>query len=136
MAVAIALSSSLPARAINLHNGLFMVHNNTTLRMIVTVAHLWTPGNIIDEVDIAPGGVWYSSKCCFAAGSEYLVKARYYTPSGWITTELRAPAGLCQRGVPYGFASLQVKSGGDKRDPSYPILGWFWIGTNCYEAPL
>jgi len=108
MAIAVA-GTSLPARAVNLHNGVIVFRNNTTTHVTVYVHHAMSfNGQYIELVrDIPPGGMWYSTACCYAAGSPYVMDIRRDNDrlgnNGAIFKHPFTPH-LCNRnGIPYGF---------------------------------
>ena len=111
MGVAI-FSPSVPARAtvINagslvLNNGIILVHNlSSRTRTGIAIIH-WDSGIMQENVmAIAPGDIWLTHKCCYAAGTRYTLSISTSHEQNFAFTPH-----LCFRnGIPYGYAELTI----------------------------
>lgn len=130
MAVA-AACTSLPARALNLHNGVIVVRNHGTTNVRVYLEYAGNLGHVMESHDIAPGATWYSSVCCFAAGSTYRLDLRRDNNSmgqlgGRVVWGITPH--LCNRnGIPYGFFDIAL----DDRNKLHE-----GASNACYDGPL
>ncbi|MDE2483362.1 MAG: hypothetical protein KGN02_14390 [bacterium] len=117
---------ALPALAVNLHNGMIVVHNTTSREIEIKVTHLWTPHHAMESARVAPGATFIANVCCFAAGSNYRVQVwtiRTDRPMADYPFQLR----LCNRdGIPYGYGEINVS-----RDYAVEQVN----RDGCYEGP-
>jgi len=109
-----------------LHPGIVIVSNNTSHNVTF---HIY--GNLAAEGSywlMSPGQSWHSTRCCFAAGTEYEIVVDYRTRSGAQakpSDKIYFRPRLCNRNaVPYGFAHLLLTDSGNH------------FVDGCYEGPL
>ncbi len=110
-AVVAMLLFARPALAVNLHNGVIVVHNNTNNEIDVSFEHGWFTGHFMQRARIAPGKTFITDACCFAAGSPYRMRTyrRSAAPMGGNLTDFPFTPHLCNRnGIPYGYAVIVV----------------------------
>lgn len=120
---------ALPAwAAINLHNGLILVHNFSKGPIRVDVRNF--SGITFESVMVQPGSAFAFQKCCYAAGTDYLVQVIRMEPQPGAADKphVTVRPKLCNRnGIPYGFSEVAVNDtyvhGGGTPD-------------HCYEGPL
>ncbi len=128
-AVLTLLLIALPALAVNLHNGTIVVHNKTSDTISVWFEHSWSTGHFMQEANIAPGGTFITSACCFAAGSPYRMRTYRHAPApmGGNLTHFSFTPHLCNRdGIPYGYAVIVVTQANRVEEIDR---------HSCYEGP-
>lgn len=108
-----------------LNPGIVIVSNNTSYQVTFDVH---AGGVAIDGSywSMSNGQSWHSTKCCFAAGTEYYIVVRYQPQDGMKKKDkIYFRPRLCNRnGIPYGFTHLVLT------DSSHHFV------DGCYEGPL
>lgn len=111
IAAAFALATLPAAADVNLHNGYIVIRNDAAQPLYGSINHL-IPGIAETTVqrlgEIAPHSTFIANKCCYAAGSTYVLDVYY-----WHNTAARPTfvARLCnERGIPHGYAAFAFHS--------------------------
>ncbi len=130
--LALLALSTLPALAINLHNGYVAIKNNGPRPLIIEIQHNFTGSGgarIQPEVEIQPDTTFIANECCYAAGSVYIMYA-HFKGYGNIRQMNFIPR-LCNvNAIPHGFAAFAIRQHKDEHSGRVYVVD-SRVDTSC-----